>query len=615
MKTLTDTLVIAQKQPLRRPAVGLVCRQYGHPQKAATIQWGMLGWELLYETDAISPFYHGVAIPADGSLNRTRSAPTSNVFHQRVASPGPSSDYTNWTGLLPCFNGSPHAIAARAAEVIVFATRGDGAAIDYKQSTDSGATFGAATSIAGSTGCMRAIAACHKTDTEMAIAWADSGAANLNLQKRNNLGNWLAPTAHGSPPDIAGLAMYYDGDYNIVALINTGASLRVARIVFGDGYRVAAGTWGDTQYLNLGRATLDQDQLVQQFLARLTPYSDFAQAAEEYRDFMLNLHKPSAGQLFYNIHLPESWETVAAILAARATDNLDVDAPFICKPASGGPVLSLYKLQDKWFFRLRPGTDFYDADWNKSFKLNGNCPYGLALAEDGTYLWGTRANEVWRALLPGDCWPTPAAGSGAAEGSVAIEQAEVLGLTELVRPMAASELYISLDNSAGAYSDLPTEHIRRGSRVELGYGYRPDKVGDETPGGNHYFLESWRYSRSPNRAAVTLYCIDAWGLLERYTIPGPAEFNLGSDDYTVYDLIGKLVQCIGGTLSYKSRSSDIVSLYPKLEVRPGESGAGVVRRLLALVPDVIYFSGLDAFIVYPQADDAPVYAFTFPEGV
>jgi hypothetical protein len=39
----------------------------------------------------------------------------------------------------------------------------------------------------------------------------------------------------------------------------------------------------------------------------------------------------------------------------------------------------------------------------------------------------------------------------------------------------------------------------------------------------------------------------------------------------------------------------------------------VLRRLLNMVPDVIFFFGLDGFIVHPQESDTVVYKYKFPQ--
>jgi len=66
-----------------------------------------------------------------------------------------------------------------------------------------------------------------------------------------------------------------------------------------------------------------------------------------------------------------------------------------------------------------------------------------------------------------------------------------------------------------------------------------------------------------------------------------------------------VLSCIGATLDYVSRSTEITTTYPQLEIKPGESGAGFLLRLLALVPDVLYFNGLDGYMVHSQDDDGP----------
>ena len=90
------------------------------------------------------------------------------------------------------------------------------------------------------------------------------------------------------------------------------------------------------------------------------------------------------------------------------------------------------------------------------------------------------------------------------------------------------------------------------------------------------------------------------------------EINLASNVYTIYDLISFIMGLVCGTLSYKSRSTAITSIYPRFVIRAGETAAAVIKRLLSYVPDVIFFSGLTGYIVYPQESDSSVYDYYFP---
>jgi hypothetical protein len=237
----------------------------------------------------------------------------------------------------------------------------------------------------------------------------------------------------------------------------------------------------------------------------------------------------------------------------------------------------------------------------------------MAIACDSSYIWATQANEVWRSALPGS-WSPPTAGPGAGD-KITIPVSKIARISESVDPEQPSELAVELDNSKGTYNSPGSGSLavlKRGSRVNLHLGYKTTS-GDQLSEASRYFIESMEYSRDPNTAAFIMRCVDAWGLLERYQFNKPVEWNAGSDDFTVYQLIEKVMQAVGGTLSYKSRSSLITSLYPRIDVGAGESAASVLRRLLNLVPDVIYFFGLDAYIVYPQAGDTVVYKFKFPQ--
>jgi hypothetical protein len=172
-----------------------------------------------------------------------------------------------------------------------------------------------------------------------------------------------------------------------------------------------------------------------------------------------------------------------------------------------------------------------------------------------------------------------------------------------------------MDNSKGTYNSPGEDSLavlKRGARVNLHIGYKIPAAAEELSEAGRYFIEGWEYGRGDGKATFSLQCIDAWGLLERYAFNKPVEWNMGSDDYAVYDLMAMVMSAIGGTLDYKSRSTLITSLYPRFDVHAGESGASVMRRLLALVPDVIFFFGLEGYIVYPQASDTEVYDYKFP---
>ena len=204
-------------------------------------------------------------------------------------------------------------------------------------------------------------------------------------------------------------------------------------------------------------------------------------------------------------------------------------------------------------------------------------------------------------------------GSGAGD-KITIPVPKISRIAETVEPEQPSELVVELDNSKGTYNSPgsgPLAVMKRGARVNIFIGYKTTS-GDQLSEASRYFIEGMEYLRHPNEALFIMRCVDAWWLLQRYQFNKPVEWNVSSDDFTCYQLMEKAVQAVGGTLSYRSRSSLITSLYPRLEVGAGESAAGVLKRLLNLVPDVIYFFGLDGYIVYPQEGDTVVYKYKFP---
>ena len=598
MRSLSDALLEEQKKPTRKPLVKLEVQAYGHPSQSAGIQWELFGWQRFYAGSETKDS-HGVAIPSDGSLIRVRKYLT-NLYLSRVTSPGPASDYSSWGA---SFGGVPSnakvAIAANGTEVIVVSM--DAANLWRRQSADYGATWAAWVNMANARPCERGVAIAYKPNGDCAIVHASdvNDPTSLYIQKRTG-GTWSTGLGQRGAVDlnIEGLAMYYDGDWNIIALVLEGNYLSVVRMVYGDGYKVTAGLWGDDVKIGLGRASVDVAAQVRlrQFevgwpvgFRRFQPYGPWEPRTT-----------------------PTYWERHQAVVSALAGETLDVSGPFLTKPASYPVFLSLARQNQPWLFRLKPGSDFYDYNWNKASYIDTSASHGMAIACDSSYIWATQANEVWRSALP-SYWEAPTIGLGAG-GKITIPVSRIARIEEAVDPEQPSTLNVELDNSKGTYN-IPGSGaiavIKRGARVNLHLGYKTT-TGDQLSEAPRYFIESLEYKRDPNTSAFIMSCIDAWGLLTKYQFNKPVEWNVSSDEFTCYQLIEKVITAVGGTLDYKSRSSLLTSLYPKLEVSAGESAASVLKRLLGMVPDIIYFFGLDGYIVYPQDSDTAVYKFKFP---
>jgi hypothetical protein len=632
MKTLPVPLITAQKSPGSKPAAELEVSQFGHPQACPVVSWQWFAWEQLYSTDGIDPACHGLAIPADGSLNRVRLSTGSPyyVMHQRVASPDSESDFTSWTRLDRAYSTTAIAVAALGTEVCIYYAGSVTGQVYEKKSTDSGDSFASSTLISSPSGVLgqRCLSACYKDATHLCLVFVDTADNQLRVGIRSG-GSWSFHS-FGTSIAVYWTAVYFDGDYNIIALVNRNEVFSLARIVFGAGYRQAADTFSSVDYLNTASASVYAWEIINNYMGSLPPYSDFDTARDEFishikraytqaqLDYMRNRPNPyfsmagsaASGKGGMRPVYPRGWDANSAIRIGRATDNIDLDFPFICQPSGHPPIMTFIRSGERWTFRLKPGTDFYDNYWGLAYSQNLSTPYGLAVASDGTYVWGTRANEVWRMPIPGVLQVPPTAGTGEGD-SITIPQADIVTFQESVFPHSTSNLLIELDNCAGDYNGLPDGYIRKGSQVRLKYGFVAQGVPQYNP-GDVYFIEDWSYERSPNRTSVVLHCIDAWGLLANFTIPAPAEINFIDDQYTVYELIEVLVRCIGGTLTYVSRSDAMTSLYPRLLINAGETAAGVMYRLLDLVPDVLRFDGLTCYVINPQETDQPVYRYHFP---
>ena len=187
MRNLTSTLLSAQKQVATVPYVKVEANN----KIAGVVRYD---WTLLY-TGSEDDYFHALTMPADGSLLRVRItllADSRKLYRQRVANPGPSSDFSQWT-YTNQYNAAVVACASLGAEVSVFWIDGVNKKIQRIKSTDYGATWCSPEIIDYSpTTSINGLAVAYKPNGDLAIFFADQ--ATLYVKKYVG-GEWQTKSA------------------------------------------------------------------------------------------------------------------------------------------------------------------------------------------------------------------------------------------------------------------------------------------------------------------------------------------------------------------------------------------------------------------------------------
>jgi len=336
MRSLSDTLLAAQKEASRTPYVKVEARN--------TI-YGVMryDWARLY-TGSEDDCFHAVTMPSDGSLIRVRVTPPADgrkLYRQRVANPGPESDFSQWTY---CNQYSVVVVAACSlgAEVSIFWIASN-RKIYHMKSTDNGVNWGSPQLLAYSpTTAINGIAVAYKNNGDIALFFADQ--ATLYVMKRLN-NDWQDKVAWDkSTGDLSGVGTVYDGDWNLVVTgQDSNDNFKLWSLVYGDGGDVTAGTWSALKGL-----------------ASAPSGGDF-----EYRQAFLD--KPDVNRAFF---------------VERFTGTETYNRPF-------------------WSHSV-PEASFLDSLWREPVPFNLSSEYGLAIAHHGDYCWLSSPDSVWRAKLTGE---------------------------------------------------------------------------------------------------------------------------------------------------------------------------------------------------------------------
>jgi hypothetical protein len=232
MRTLSPALLSAQQSSSAAPYLeAVVSDRIGGIRR--------LDWTRLY-TGAEPDGYHAACVPGDGSLIRARVT-GGHIYYQRVSSPGSGSDFSAWTDLGACADVAV-ALCADDARLLLFYVDAGGTQVKVRESTDNGATLGAAVTAASAAGAVTWLAADVKASGDAGLAYSVAG--NVSFAKQT-AGAWGAPSAWpNTASTITGLACYHHGDWNLAVAGTDAAGQAFLWIcILGDGFALPPGTW------------------------------------------------------------------------------------------------------------------------------------------------------------------------------------------------------------------------------------------------------------------------------------------------------------------------------------------------------------------------------------
>ncbi len=236
MRGLSDTLLAAQRAASRTPYVRVEVKN-----RLAGVT--RLDWERLY-TGSEADYCHALTIPGDGSLIRVRVTPPDDsrkLYRQRVADPGPGSDFSQWT-YCNQYNAIVVAACSLGAEVSIFWIN-LAEEVRRLKSTDYGVTWGSPELIDYSpTTAVYGIAADYKPNGDLALFFADQ--ATLYVKKHVG-GQWQDKAAWDKTTgDLSGVATAYDGDWNLLLTgQDSDDNYKLWSLVYGDGAQVTLDSW------------------------------------------------------------------------------------------------------------------------------------------------------------------------------------------------------------------------------------------------------------------------------------------------------------------------------------------------------------------------------------
>ncbi|MDP2328394.1 MAG: hypothetical protein Q8M79_09970 [Dehalococcoidia bacterium] len=188
------------------------------------------------------------AVPADGALLRARIDPaTGALSHQRVETPSASADFDDWTAVGTVVAAARLGLGAAGTRALLATVAVGGVAVEVRESTDSGATFGSPSTVATAGSAVTAVACGVRSDGTAAVVWAAGGV--VYEVRRSGTGSWTSAAAWTrSLAAVSGLAMTDSGDWAVaVSGEDDDANAGAWTVRLGSGAGGPPGAWSVLQ--------------------------------------------------------------------------------------------------------------------------------------------------------------------------------------------------------------------------------------------------------------------------------------------------------------------------------------------------------------------------------
>ena len=294
-----------------------------------------------------------------------------------------------------------------------------------------------------------------------------------------------------------------------------------------------------------------------------------------------------------------TWSNLRNLTIADDGSGLTFEAPFIAKPGSYRITFierywgsSSYNLPFLSF--TVPNSTFVNNLWREPVPFNLACVRGIAVAHSADRVWLSTPFGVWSATR--DAVPLDIS-------------RDVLSVKESTSAYSG-EMKIELRNDEGKYNGAgagPLDMLQKGSEIRLSLGYRTG-AGIEVSSGSTCWIEDWESRRYGGRSTILVTARDWWGLLETWKARRQFAWPAGTKNVSGL-LAGVLARSGLEFVPGASVSGTMSSHYPSFTIHPGESAATALKRLLSMVPDVVFFALTKCTSLNPQVSDTSVYSY------